>query len=130
MHNRIRIARGNVSTAPNDVKAEKGVPFYDTTNKRLYIGKDNTTPINQYTKNESPIAFEADNVSKTINGNNIADIFEPGTTLGSTTVVVKNTTNSDKIKDWGASNTSYVKIAIVNSLPLTPESDVIYLVVD
>lgn len=116
MRNRIRIARGNVSNASNDVKAEEGVPFYDTTNKRLYIGKDNTTPINQYTKKESPIAFEADNVSKTINGNNITDIFEAGSTPGSTTLVVKDATNAVKATSDSAGNnlSSYYCCEYVN----------------
>ena len=126
MKNRIRIARGNVSTSTET--ADVGVPFYDTVNKRLYIGKDNTTQIKNYTSADSPIAFEAtnaDNVSKTINGVNITDIF------ASDGYTAKYSNVSDftlSVFDHESRNTYEVRI--VSSLPNSPDAHTIYMVVD
>lgn|SRR5574344_87807 len=35
---------------------------------------------------------------------------------------------ADKVKDWGAQSTSYIKLAVVNSIPASPASDTLYLI--
>lgn len=35
---------------------------------------------------------------------------------------------ANKVKDWGASTTSYIKLAVVDSIPSSPDADTLYLV--
>ena len=62
MKNRIRIARGTQEEiTTSTAKAEKGVPFYDITNKRLYISDDPNKELKNYTPNDSIVAYNAEN---------------------------------------------------------------------
>lgn len=35
---------------------------------------------------------------------------------------------ANKIKDWGTQTTSYIKLAVVDSIPASPDADTLYLV--
>ncbi len=60
MKNRIRIARGtSAELGQSTAKAELGVPFYDTTNKRLYISTDPNKELKDYGPDDSIIAYRA-----------------------------------------------------------------------
>ena len=65
MKHRIRIARGNKSISTNT--AEVGQPIYDTTSKYLYIGKNNTTQLKDYTNEDAVKAYTADRLNHNIN---------------------------------------------------------------
>lgn len=70
MKNRIRIARGtSEELRQSTAKAEKGVPFYDITNKRLYIGKgtkDTDPMLKDYIEDDSIVAYKAENAVNAI----------------------------------------------------------------
>lgn len=64
MNKRIRIARGNSNTIANSNEIPAiGQPVYDTTNKYLYIGKDDVNTLSSYSaKNDAVRAYVADSV--------------------------------------------------------------------
>lgn len=67
LKNRIRIARGNKANATDTLVP--GAPFYDTSTKYLYIGKDSTTPVQDYTNQDIIKVYQADNATNSINSN-------------------------------------------------------------
>lgn len=68
LKNRIRFARG--TTAQKNSSTDTlvpGTPFYDTTTKYLYIGKDSTTQIKDYTDADAVKVYQADNALNSLN---------------------------------------------------------------
>ena len=86
-NNSIQFVRGN-NISGSDEELLPGQPAYDLTTKYLYVGDG--SKISETSPIKASFADDAENVTSTINGKNISDIFEENGTTA------KEATNSPK----------------------------------
>lgn len=88
-NNSIQFLRGN-NISGSDEELLPGQPAYDLTTKYLYVGDG--SKISETSPIKASFADDAENVTSTINGKNISDIFEEnGTTVKEATHAVSAT---------------------------------------
>ena len=105
----------STSSHPND-------PYVSVKGKDLYVENNVEVAVGKTIYTDSIVSSDSTIQDRVVQGkiNNAVNADNASN--------ADNADNTEKIKDWGAQSTSYIKLAVVNSIPASPSSDTLYLI--